>query len=168
MREIDNMSEFFGWAETAIRSSKTQVPIPIGIIRSYHDIFRLVEERGSFSLGSDANAWASHLTGLLESARQDSSRTELASALVNYFIGKFYAVTIEARGIATLTQLVAATRDTLNVDPEDLYLTDRGKLLRSSPAFDERFFRRVRVPIPPGFAHRGASRLGRSSGSIRR
>ena len=56
MREIDNMSEFFGWAETAIRSSKTQVPIPIGIIRSYHDIFRLNENDERFTALGDSRA----------------------------------------------------------------------------------------------------------------
>ena len=103
---------------------------------------------GVFAVGQDASAWGLHLGTLLASVRQENGKTTGASALVDYFLGELYALAISARGTAKLTHLVAATRSVLNIAPADLCLDQQGKLLRSSPAFEERFFHRVRVPIP--------------------
>ena len=148
MREINSVLGFLSWAEATIRRSEIQVPIPIGLLRKYHDVFRHFEGRGSFTLGSDASAWGSYLGSLLESLHQENGRTTGASALVDYFLGELYSLAISAKGTATLTDLVAATRCVLDIAAADLYLNEQGNLLRSSPAFDERFFHRVRVPIP--------------------
>ena len=148
MREINSVLEFLGWAETTIREAKTQVRIPVGLLLGFHDIFHAFDERGSLILGDNPAAWGSHLSGLLEGARQRDGKTDNASALVNYFVGELYARAIGAQGTATLNHLVATTRNVLNIEPSDLYFDEKTRLLRSSAAFDERFFHRVRVPIP--------------------
>ena len=102
MREINSVLGFLSWAEATIRRSEIQVPIPIGLLRGYHDIFRRFEEGGSFALGQDASAWGLHLGSLLASVRQENGKTTGASALVDYFLGELYALAISARGTATL------------------------------------------------------------------
>ena len=92
MREINSVLGFLSWAETTIRRSEIQVPIPIGLLRKYHDVFRHFERRGSFTLGSDASAWGSYLGSLLESLHQENGRTTGASALVDYFLGEHDAL----------------------------------------------------------------------------
>jgi len=146
MHRIETKAEFFHWIATAIRAAGDQVHMPVGLLRSYHDIFRHMGDEGSFSIGAERSAWAISLGALVDSARQRLGKTEAASAAVSYFLGDVYTRATVRKGTLTQKAFIRAVRGALKLEPMDLRIEDR--VLRSSPEFDRRFSRQIRVPLP--------------------
>ena len=144
MHIITNEADFIGWVETTIRRTGDQVSIPIGLVRSYHAVFRAFEQGGAFSVGSDNQQRATTFGALLDSVRQDGGRTETASARINYFLGEVYARAISRNGSLSMKGLVAATRNALQLDAADLFVKKSGRI-RSSTKFEKKFDCSVRV-----------------------
>ena len=146
MHKIETRREFFYWAATAIRAGGVQVQMPVGLLRSYNKVFRRMDDKGSFSIGAERSAWSSSLGALVDSARQQQGTTEIASAAVSYFLGDVYSRAMVRKGTLTFRAFVRAVRSVLELAPTDLRIEDR--VLRSSPEFDRRFSRQIRVPVP--------------------
>lgn len=146
MHRIETKAEFFHWTATAIRAAGDQVQMPVGLLRSYHDIFRHMDDKGSFSIGAERSSWAISLGALVDSARQQQGNTESASAAVSYFLGDVYARATVRKGTLTLKAFIRGVRSVLKLAPMDLRI--EGRILRSSPEFDRRFARQIRVPVP--------------------
>jgi len=146
MHRIETRREFFHWAATAIRAAGVQVQMPVGLLRSYNAIFRHMDDRGSFSVGEERSSWAISLGALVDSARQQQGTPETASAAVSYFLGDVYSRAMVRKGTLTFEAFVRAVRSVLELAPMDLHIKDHA--LRSSPEFDRRFSRQIRVAVP--------------------
>jgi hypothetical protein len=62
------------------------------------------------------------------------------------FLGEVYARAIVRNGTLTFKAFIRAVRSVLKLAPMDLRIEDR--VLRSSPDFDRRFSRQIRVSVP--------------------
>lgn len=132
MHKIETKTEFFHWAATAIRAGGVQVQMPVGLLRSYNNVFRHMDDKGSFSIGAARSTRAATLGAPINNARQQKATTETASAAVSYFLGDVYACAMARKGTMTLRTFVRAVGSVLKLAPMDLRIEDG--VLRRSPA----------------------------------